>query len=164
MSIEIGNVSDTDKYQTALTEGLKSSVLEMLGMMAMAEVAYTGHKELDRFSVSGPATGLMVMTGQHRTVVAICMPDALLRDFVAGITGITPDALTAQDLGDGIGEMINMICGGMKTKLASSDMELLPPMTVIGGDYAADWKTDQKTIALEFETESGAFAVYACTL
>ena len=133
MSIEIGHVSDTDTYQTALTEGLKSSVLEMLGMMAMAEVAYTGHKEQDRFSVSGPATGLMVVTGQHRTVVAVCMPDALLRDFVAGITGSTPDALTAKNLGDGIEEMINIICGGMKIKLASSDIELFPPMTVIGG-------------------------------
>jgi len=95
MSIEIGSLSDTDTYKTALTEGLKSSVLEMLGKMAMAEVACTGNKELDGFSISGPATGLMVMTGQYRTVVAVCMPDALLRHFVAGITGSTAEAPTA---------------------------------------------------------------------
>ena len=164
MSNEAGELSGIDTYHAELTEGLKSSVLHVLGMMAMADVQYSGHKELELFSVSGPVTGLMVMTGQYKTVVALCMSESLLRGFVAGITGSNPDDLTERDLGDGIGEMINMICGGMKTKLAGPAIELLPPMTITGGGYRADWKTEQKTILLEFEAESEAFTLYACTL
>ncbi len=140
-------MSKTETYRAVLAEGLKSLVLEMLSMMAMVEVACTGSKEIETFSVTGPATGLMVMVGEYRTIVALCMPEPLLRGFIAGITGNDPDTLAKQDLRDGIGEMVSMICGGIKTKLTGADIELLPPMTILGSGYNAEWNTDQKAIS-----------------
>jgi chemotaxis protein CheX len=157
-------VSDTKSYLQRIAEGLKLSVREVMSTMAMAEVSAGSEQACAEFSVAGPAAGLMFLAGERKGMVAVSMPEALARGVIANITGLAPDTLSRQDLLDGIGELINMLSGGMKTKVADPAIQLSPPIAILGNEYAVEWKTGRPTMVLEFESSGERFTVHACVL
>jgi len=157
-------VTDTETYRARIVESLKNTVFEVMGTMALAEVTATDIGESEEFLVSGPAAGLMLLAGERPGMVAVSMSESLVRGVVAGITGAAPESLSRQDLLDGIAEIVNMLCGGMKTKVADAGIQLSPPLAVLGNDCTLAWKTDRPTGVLTFEMSGESFTVHVCAL
>lgn len=157
-------MSDSENDSTKTVQSLKNTVLEVMGTMALADVTCSGIKEMPEFRLSGPVAGLMMLVGERKGMVAVSMPESLVQGIVAGITGVEPSSLSAQDLLDGVGEIINMLSGGMKTKVADPRIQLSPPIAVLGDEYAVEWKTDRPTTVLTFDLAGESFAVQVCTL
>lgn len=157
-------MSNTDDHHARLVESLQSTVPEVMSTMAFAEVAVTGISEKPEFCVSGPAAGLMLLIGERKGMVGVSMPELLARGAIANITGVDPLSLSEPDVIDGIGELTNMLSGGMKTKVADPGIQLSPPIAALGDEYLIEWKTGRPTTVLELEMSGERFTVHVCTL
>ena len=64
---------------------------------------------------------------------------------------------------DAVGELTNMICGGVKTRLAKLDMkfDLALPTTIVGKGVQICYPKNTPVIVIPFMTESGEFVVEA---
>lgn len=145
-----------------LLEGLRATVVEVLGTMAWSEVIFVGVDESRSFTLSNEAVGLIQLYGTHYGMVGITANRSLTAEIVARITGLPADDLTQDDLLDGVAELANMICGGMKTKAQVTTLDLAPPISLVGKDFVGQWKTDHPTKILTFRLEEEVLQVYAC--
>lgn len=149
---------DRDRF----LEGLKSTVTQVLSTMAWADVNFEGILESDTFALDDEMGGLVRLEGAHNGIVGISSKKRVAEEVVSRITGLSPADLTREDLLDGISELANMVCGGMKTKAEAPDLDLSSPLAILGTDYMALWKTDQPTQILSFRIGDDLFRVHFC--
>ncbi|MBF0613247.1 MAG: chemotaxis protein CheX [Magnetococcales bacterium] len=145
-----------------LLDGLRNTVIEVMGTMAWSSVQFAGMEETDDFILKDEVAGLIQLFGHHQGMVGISCKETLGRELVGRMVGLAVEDLTPEDLRDGVAELANMICGGMKTKAQISELNLSPPVAIIGRDYIAQWKTDHATMVLTFLIEEEVFLVHAC--
>lgn len=143
-------------------EGLKATVTQVLGTMAWSDVVFEGLEVSDTFALNDEMGGLVRMGGKQNGIVGISSKKAVAEEIVARITGLPTSDLTREDLLDGIAELANMVCGGMKTKAEAPDLDLSSPLSILGTDYMALWKTDQPTRILSFRIGEDLFRVHFC--
>ena len=145
-----------------LLEGLRNTVTEVMGTMAWSDVNFAGMEETNSFTLSNEVGGLIRLYGSFNGMVGISANKAVNNEIVSRITGLPVDDLMQEDLLDGVAELANMICGGMKTKAQVPDIALSPPVAIVGSDYTALWKTDRPTLIMTFQLEEDIFQVHAC--
>lgn len=144
-----------------LLDALQRTVNAVLETMAWSEVAFLGVEREKNFLLDGEACGMVFLYGGHEGVVGVCCDRELAKELVAGITGLPSAEIIEEDLLDGMGELANMIGGGMKTKSEMADIILSPPMTVVGSAFRGVWKTDHPTHVLNFQVEGRPLQVMA---
>lgn len=145
-----------------LLEGLRKSVEEVMMTMAWSDVTFCGANQSPTFTIANEILGLIRLYGYHDGMVGVATDISLAKELVGRIIGLAPEELTQEDLLDGISELANMICGGMKTKAQLSEIKLSPPVAVVGSDFVAQWKTDHPTIILNFQVGDRLLRVHAC--
>jgi CheY-specific phosphatase CheX len=133
-----------------------------MSTMAWSEVNFAGIEETNSFTLSNEVGGLIRLYGNVTGMVGISANKAVHNEIVSRITGLPVDDLMQEDLLDGVAELANMICGGMKTKAQIPNIALSPPVAIVGSDYTALWKTDRPTLILTFQLEEDIFQVHAC--
>ncbi|MBF0340823.1 MAG: chemotaxis protein CheX [Magnetococcales bacterium] len=144
-----------------LLNGLRLAVTEMMTAMAMSEVVFAGQESCDAFSLSSEVVGLVRLDGQLHGMVGVACSKDLLREIVSRIVGLAPADLIMEDLLDGAAELANMVCGGMKTKAQIGNVNLSPPVSIVGQEYIAQWKTNRPTTVFTFQMDEGVLRVYA---
>ncbi|MBF0453311.1 MAG: chemotaxis protein CheX [Magnetococcales bacterium] len=155
------NETSSETNKEKILEALRVSVVEIMSTMAMSEVIYTGRETVDNFYLSKEVCGLVRIGGAHEGMIAISCNLELLGVIVSSIVGLSVDELQRDDLLDGAAELANMVGGGMKTKAQIPGVALSPPMSIIGGDYMAEWKTLRATEILTFQMELGILQIHA---
>lgn len=153
---------EKQEIKERLLEGLRATVTEVMGTMAWSEVNFAGMEETNSFTLSNEVGGLVRLFGSVTGMVGVSANRAVNNELVSRITGLGVDDLTQEDLLDGVSELANMICGGMKTKAQIPDIHLTPPVAIVGSDYTALWKTDRPTLIMTFQLEDDIFQVHAC--
>ncbi|MBF0189531.1 MAG: chemotaxis protein CheX [Magnetococcales bacterium] len=153
--------SDTVELMHKLLTGLRLAVTEMMTSMAMSEVVFAGQESADSFTLTNEVVGLVRLDGQLHGMVGVSCSQALLREIVSRIVGLSPDELTMEDLLDGAAELANMVCGGMKTKAQIGSVNLSPPVAIVGQEYTAQWKTNHPTTVFTFQMDEGVLMVHA---
>lgn len=148
---------DKEKLITAL----QNTVTEVMGTMAFADVGFEGLEEASQFSLSDEAVGLVALSGEVDGMVAVATTEGLVKEFVSRMVGLPADDLIKEDLIDGVSELANMVCGGMKSKAGIGNIQLAPPVSILGGDFTAALKTDNPIMVLKFQLELGRLHVYA---
>ncbi|ABK46069.1 hypothetical protein Mmc1_3584 [Magnetococcus marinus MC-1] len=145
----------------ALINALKATVPEVMGTMAWAEVGYAGEEHHDTLTLDQEVGGLIRLLGENEEgLVGISCNKRIASELVSRIVGLSVDELLAEDLIDGVAELTNMICGGMKTKAEMKHLDLSPPVAIIGGSYIAQWKTLNGSEVLTFLLEGENFHVH----
>lgn len=152
----------SNEIRVKLLDGLRNTVIEVMGTMAWSSVHFAGMEETQDFILNDEVAGLIQLFGNQQGMVGISCKDTLGRELVGRIVGLPVADLNGDDLRDGVAELANMICGGMKTKAQITDINLSPPVAIIGRDYIAQWKTDHPTMVLTFQLEEEVFLVHAC--
>ncbi|MBF0417930.1 MAG: chemotaxis protein CheX [Magnetococcales bacterium] len=155
------SVANSPELMDKLLNGLRLAVTEMMTAMAMSEVVFAGQESVDAFSLTSEVVGLVRLDGKMHGMVGVSCSSALLREIVSRIVGLSPDELLMEDLLDGAAELANMVCGGMKTKAQIGDVNLSPPVSIVGQEYTAQWKTNRPTTLFTFQMEEGVLKVYA---
>ncbi len=119
--------------------------------------------------ISGKGEGLAVETnlvsciglaGDLKGLVAIHCPAAVALDITGAMLGMDVEEL-GEDCKDAIGEIANMVAGGLKTALVSSarNVELAIPVTVIGSSFRMSGLVGANRVFVPFATPSGRFGV-----
>lgn len=144
-----------------LIEGLRFTVPEVIETMAYCEAQFIGQDTNINFALSSEIAAMIRLYGGLDGMIAITSEELLVRTIVSRILGAVPEDLTSSDLLDGIAELINMVCGGMKTKAQINHIHLSPPLAIIGNDYTAVWKTDQPPVVMTFQVDNHVLKIHA---
>lgn len=156
--------TNSAELRQKLLTGLRPAVTDMMNAMAMSEVVFAGQEMVDSFIMSNEVIGLVRLEGHLQGMVGVSCNQSLLREIVSRIVGLEPHELTKEDLLDGAAELANMVCGGMKTKASSLTgfISLSPPLSIIGQEYIAQWKTIHPTTIFTFQMDEGVLRIHAC--
>ena len=141
---------------------------EVFSMMASLDVRSTGVKKINgdidskQLTACLDVTGILGFSGGRKGFILISLPESLALMSAAGMLGMefseVDDLVT-----DGVGELVNMIAGGTKTKLEGMGVncELSIPNTVVGRNHQVTAPPAIPKVHLEFATEAGDFFIEA---
>ena len=103
-------------------------------------------------------TGILGFSGGRKGAILVTFPTEIALKVVGGMLGVELTEIDA-DVRDGIGEVVNMIAGGAKTRLQSKgiNFELSIPNTVIGRNHQIAAPATTTRTRIEFETDIGDF-------
>lgn len=100
----------------------------------------------------GEITGIMTLLGEKNALLCLNLSKENTAGIVSCMTGILADELQAEDLYDGIAELVNMVAGRAKALLAGTGYhyKLMPPFTVVGEDHFVVYKRKTPQLAMQF--------------
>ncbi|MBF0154824.1 MAG: chemotaxis protein CheX [Magnetococcales bacterium] len=129
-----------DKRRTFL-ETLKKVTLQILESESWRQVTCDATKLLPSFQLTREVCGVVQTHGSCEGIVAVMASQRTVAAIINTITGSQTRELTQEDFLDGIAELTNMICGGMKTHANIEGVSLTPPVAIMGSEFIAQWKT-----------------------
>ena len=62
----------------------------------------------------------MKLRGEHPAAVELCLSSELASTWSSACAGVDPEELEDDEVEDGVGELLNMICGAAKTALGET--------------------------------------------
>lgn len=104
----------------------------------------------------GAITGMIGVHGQVSGFITVNMPERLARLAVGGLLQDRFDAVTNQVI-DGVGEITNLIAGGIKKGLMASPWafrDVTVPSVIIGKSYQIAYSRGLEYLAVTFEHET----------
>ena len=104
----------------------------------------------------GSVTGMIGVHGQVSGFITVNMAEPVARKAIAGLLQDKFDKLTPQVI-DGVGEMTNIIAGGMKNVLSKTPWafsNVTVPSVIIGQNYQIAYATGLEYLAVTFEQEN----------
>lgn len=105
-------------------------------------------------------TGILGFSGGRRGSILVTLTQKIALKAIGGMLGMVFTEVDS-DVRDGIGELVNMIAGGAKTKLQKKgiDFDLSIPNTVIGSNHQIAAPASTNRTRLNFSTEHGNFFI-----
>lgn len=118
------------------------------------------------YEMYGDVSGVMGLSGTTTGTCALSMPVALAQKAVRAMM-MTPDdeVLAESEIRDGVGELINMIAGGAKTKLSNTmyKFNMTLPTIISGGPHEVFHRASTYCVVIVFENiDRETFALDVC--
>lgn len=118
------------------------------------------------YEMYGDVSGVMGLSGATTGTCALSMPAALAESAVRAMMMTPEDELLAEsEIRDGVGELINMIAGGAKTKLSSTmyKFNMTLPTIISGGKHEVFHRASTYCVVIVFENiKRETFALDVC--
>lgn len=118
-------------------DAVKKATLDLYGTMMSMELA-PGDVTTDRSCLQGVVaiTGMIGLAGPYKGNIAIHFSKDMALKSIEAMLGMAFDDLT-DETKDAIGEIANIIAGGVKTELSASgiDFDLSLPTVISGENY-----------------------------
>ena len=142
------------------------STVVVLATMASIEVTGSKVREVDGSS-NGiditsclDITGILGFSGGRRGSLLVTFPQTISLKAVGGMLGMEFTEIDS-DVTDGVGELVNMIAGGIKTKLQAkgTDFQLSIPNTIVGPSHHITAPGSTTRTRIDFETDLGNFFI-----
>ncbi len=127
----------------------------MLGMEATPkEPIPAGMTHIDSIS------GIIGLAGTVKGMLAVHAPEKVALAITSGFLGIPVEEIN-EDVQDAIGELANMLAGGVKLTLAenSSEIRLSVPSVIYGDSYNVSAPSNALAFIIPFTIEAGIFFV-----
>lgn len=108
-------------------------------------------------------TGILGFSGGRQGSIIMTFSEKLALRIVGGMLGIEFEEFDT-DVRDGIGELVNIVAGGAKTRLQNRgiNFELSIPNTILGRDHKITAATITNRTRIEFESPVGSFFIEVC--
>jgi chemotaxis protein CheX len=105
-------------------------------------------------------TSMIGLAGDLKGVLVVSCPEQTAKGITGAMLGMEVDEMN-EDVQDAIGEIANMVAGGLKTSLAGEKIntELAIPTTVLGKSVRTAGQAEGKQIAILFDTPAGEFSI-----
>lgn len=145
-----------------LVKAVVQATSEVLGTMAHLPTTY---KEVSKQSMEYPCGDISAVIGLHGDdgagVIALSFSFELASLIVSRLLDVKPEALTYEERCDGVGELVNMICGSTKAALSEiteSLYKLSLPTVIVGPHHEIYSHSQHHTcLLITFETEGHPF-------
>jgi len=140
------------------------SGVDVIKTMTKAEVIRRELYLKRNYNLFGDVSGVMGITGDTEGVVAITFHQDLAFDMVSRMVGCAESDLAAEDVYDGIGEIINMISGNAKNALGDSkfSFNISLPTIIMGHGHQIAHQRNLPVVVIIFEADSKPFAMTLC--
>ncbi|MCP3981433.1 MAG: chemotaxis protein CheX [bacterium] len=106
-------------------------------------------------------TGIIGLSGDVVGVVELGFPMATATAVVESFTGEATDP-SDDDFSDAIGELVNMVSGSAKAKMAGRTVKISCPAVVISEGHRVQRPSNSESMCLLCTTASGDFSVLVC--
>lgn len=140
---------------------LTDAMLEVFASMIFIDIVPEALSE-DPVSVFEPnLSSLIGLAGDLKGILAIHCPSAVAMGVTSAMLGMEVTDL-GEDVKDAIGEIANMVAGGLKEAMAASagkKIELAIPTTVIGKAIRTSGLSGASRIMIPFSCPLGRFAL-----
>jgi chemotaxis protein CheX len=105
-------------------------------------------------------SSIIGLSGDFTSMLGIHCPGDVGMAITGGMLGMEVEKVDA-DVKDSLGEIVNMIAGGLKEAFAAENikLELSIPTTVTGMGYNVSSPTDSNQLVIPFDLEQGRFFV-----
>ena len=105
-------------------------------------------------------SGMLGFSGDLKGMLTIHCPDAVALAITTSFLGMDVESID-DDVKDAIGELANMITGGVKDALAEvgQGIKLSVPTTIAGRSYSLSSLSDTHWVIIPFATDEGEFLV-----
>ncbi len=105
-------------------------------------------------------SAMIGLTGDFSAMLTINFPEAVGLSLTGAMLGIELKEIDA-DVKDALGEIANMVAGGLKERFAADgvNLELAIPTTISGKSYTIASPTKNNRIIIPFAVESGQFFI-----
>jgi chemotaxis protein CheX len=119
---------------------------------------YPLKEPINRFHCS--ITGMVGFAGTFSGVISVHCPVELAKKITSAMLGMECDEVN-DDLNDAIGEIANMLGGGVKQVLSKGglDVKLSTPTVISGEDYTVTSLSDLDCVVIPFKIEDDKFLV-----
>jgi chemotaxis protein CheX len=143
-----------------LEQFLIDATLEVFTSMIFLEIAPEIVAEGEVIPIEANLISLIGLAGGVKGVLAIQCPAEVALGITGAMLGMDVDEL-GEDSKDAIGEIANMVAGGLKTALAERgrDIELAIPIAVIGSSFRTSGLAGAQRVLVPFSTPLGRFGV-----
>ncbi len=140
-----------------LEKYLTEATLEVFASMVFIDIVpESGAKS----TVDADLSSMIGLAGDLRGILAIKCPADVAMAITGAMLGMEVDEL-GEDVKDAVGEIANMIAGGLKVSLAGCDkkIELAIPTTAIGKSIRTSGLSSATQVLVPFQSPHGRFAV-----
>lgn len=141
-------------------EHIVSATTDVFNTMIMLE-ASSGPPLSERLTVFGNSvTALLGLSGALKGMLCIHCPEQGAKVITANLLGMEVEDLN-EDVNDAMGELANMVAGGLKTRLTSigKALELSIPTAIAGASYTVNSMSSAASITIPFMVEDWTFQV-----
>jgi len=143
-----------------LAKYIVDATKEVFSTMVMMDPSddYPLKEPVNRFKCS--ITGMVGFAGTYSGVISIHCPVSLALKITSNMLGMECDEVN-DDLNDAIGEIANMLGGGVKQVLSKGglDVKLSVPTVISGEDYTVNSLSDIDCVVIPFRIEDDRFLV-----
>lgn len=97
--------------------------------------------------------GIIGMSGKNTGFLTVSLSEYVATQAISGLLQETRTTIDSQVI-DGVGELTNIIAGGIKSRLANTPWQFLSitvPSVIIGADYSLSFIKGIEYVALSFE-------------
>jgi chemotaxis protein CheX len=143
-----------------LAKYIVDATKEVFSTMVMMDPAddYPLQEPVKRFKCS--ITGMVGFAGTYSGVISIHCPVSLALKITSNMLGMECDEVN-DDLNDAVGEIANMLGGGVKQVLSKGglDVKLSIPTVISGEDYTVNSLSDIDCVVIPFRIDDDRFLV-----
>lgn len=143
-----------------LVDSVVQATVEVLRTMANMEVEFT---EVQTWEYCRPTGDISAIIGLFSDsgdagMMSISFSSPLAKDIVSRLLGVSPEALSPEDLCDGVRELVNMISGGAKASLSQHTNTLYKlslPSIILGSEHQVfNRPTNTTYLLIQFKTDN----------
>lgn len=142
------------------TQNVVDATCEIFDTMLLIEVV-PGEVRKNRPNVfTNGISGIVGMAGGYRGMLAIHCSDQVAMAITGAFLGMEVTSID-DDVKDAMGEMANMLAGGIKTSLAElgRDINLSIPSAISGPEYTLECPKNDLAVIVPFKMLAGEFLV-----
>ncbi len=145
---------------SSLEEYITAATLEVFAAMIFIEITPGVPLTDPDDAIESNLTSMIGLAGDLRGVLAVHCPEATAKGITGAMLGMDIDAID-EDVKDAIGEIANMVAGGLKTALLSEGMEteLAIPTTAVGKSIRTSGLAGAPRFIIPFSTPAGDFGI-----
>ncbi|BCS55834.1 chemotaxis protein CheX [Geobacter sp. SVR] len=160
MSLNAVISSSTKFSEEQLAKYITDATREVFSTMVMMEPTddYPLKEPVHRFKCS--ITGMVGFAGIYSGVISIHCPVSLALKITSSMLGMDCEEVN-EDLSDAIGEIANMLGGGVKQVLSKGglDVKLSIPTVISGEEYTVNSLSDIDCVIIPFVIDDDKFLV-----
>ena len=160
MTLNADVASSKGFSEELLAKYIIDATQEVFSTMVMMDVVddFPLREPVSRFKCS--ITGMVGFAGTYSGVISIHCPVPLALKITSNMLGIECDEVN-EDLNDAIGEIANMLGGGVKQVLSKGglDVKLSIPTVISGEDYTVNSLSDIDCVVIPFRIDDDKFLV-----
>ena len=142
------------------TKKIIASTEEIFNTMIFLNISSAGALPEGKQILGCHLSSMIGLSGDISAMLSIHCPGAISLDIAGAMLGMEIEVIDA-DVKDALGEIANMVAGGVKEQFASENinLELAIPATISGKSYNVPSPTRGNRVIIPFNLEQGQFFV-----